>query len=163
MDNLLGSIEKDDETMKRAKFTLALLLMLPVSAVGAGPLGGPSMTGDQGGITAAVQGTWSGTFRSHHVRPAPFTLTVVIGPEMHGRITNQSGITSCLARRDVDLHVIVNGSNVVLAGTDEVGNTLTFRGTIDKTGKVLAFNYVTNGSASGKCESDDGTARLAKQ
>lgn len=144
--------------------------MLPASAVGAGPLGGPSMTGDQSGITAAaasqeaaVQGTWSGTFRSHHVRPAPFTLTLAVNPDMHGRIINQSGITSCLAKGNVDLHVIVNGSDVVLAGTDEVGNTLTFHGTIDKTGKVLALNYVTNGSRSGKCESDDGTARLVKQ
>ncbi len=156
--------------MTREKCMLALLLMLPALTVGAGPLPRPSGTGDQSGITAAatsqeaaVQGTWSGTFRSHHIHPAPFTLDVVVGPAMHGRLVNQSGITSCLTGSDVDLHVIVNGSDVVLAGTDKVGNTLTFHGAIDKTGRVLTLNYVTNGSASGKCESDDGTAHLEKQ
>jgi hypothetical protein len=155
--------------MTSAKFTLALLLMLPASAVGVGPLGGQSMTGDQSGITAAaaspeaaVQGTWSGTFRSKHSHIAPFTLTLVVNADMHGHLNN-SGLTSYCLLRDVDLHVTVNGSNAALAGTDEVGNTITFQGTIDKTGRVLTLNYVTNGSASGKCESDDGTARLVKQ
>jgi hypothetical protein len=155
--------------MTRAKFTLAVLLMLPASAGGVGPLGGPSMTGDQSGITAAaaspeaaVQGTWSGTFRSKHSHIAPFTLTLVVNADMHGHLNN-SGLTSYCLLRDVDLHVTVNGSNAALAGTDEVGNTITFQGTIDKTGRVLTLNYVTNGSASGKCESDDGTARLVKQ
>ncbi len=154
--------------MTRRKFTLALLLMLPASTVGAGPLRGTSMTGDQ--ITAvaaspeaAVQGTWSGTFRSKHTHIAPFTLALVITPDMHGHLVNKSGLTSYCLLRDVDLHVIVNGSDAVLAGTDEVGNTVTFHGTIDKTGRVLTLNYVTNGSASGKCETDDGTAYLEKQ
>ena len=88
---------------------------------------------------------------------------LVIDPDMHGRLINTSGITSTASLRNVDLHVIVNGSNAVLAGTDEVGNTITFEGTIDTTGRVLTLNYVTNGSASGKCESDDGTAYLEKQ
>jgi hypothetical protein len=156
--------------MTRAKFTLALLLMLPASTVGAGPLPGASMTGDQSRIAAAaaspeaaVQGTWSGIFRSKHSHIAPFTLTLVVNPDMHGHLINKSGLTSYCLLKDVDLHVIVNGSNAALAGTDEVGNTITFQGTIDKTGRVLTLNYVTNGSASGKCESDDGTAHLEKQ
>ena len=160
--------------MRREKLILALLLMFPASTVEAGLLPRTSGTDDQRRIIAAatspdanVQGTWLGTFRSRHSQAAPFTLTVVIGPDTHGRMLghmiNQSGITSCLARGDVDLYVIVNGSDVVLAGTDQVGNTLTFHGTIDNTGKVLTFNYVTNGSASGKCESDDGTANLQQQ
>jgi hypothetical protein len=160
--------------MRREKLILALLLMFPASTVEAGLLPRTSGTGDQSRIIAAakspdanVAGTWSGTFRAEHFRAAPFTLTVVIGPDTHGRILghiiNQSGITSCLARGDVDLYVAVNGSDVVLAGTDQVGNTLTFHGTIDNTGRVLAFNYVTNGSASGKCESEAGTANLQKQ
>jgi hypothetical protein len=157
--------------MTRAKFTLALLLMLPASAVGAGPLGGrTSMTGDQIRIAAAAaspeaafQGTWSGTFRSKHTHIAPFTLTLVVNPDMHAHLVNKSGLTSYCLLRNVDLHVIVHGSNAALAGMDEVGNTITFQGTIDKTGRVLTLNYVTNGSASGKCESDDGTAHLVKQ
>ncbi|MGH9776694.1 MAG: hypothetical protein ACRD50_17330, partial [Candidatus Acidiferrales bacterium] len=145
--------------MTRAKFTLGLLLMLPASIVGAGPLPGTSGTGDQSRITAAaaspeaaVQGTWSGTFRSKHSHIAPFTLTLVVNPTMHGHLINKSGLTSYCLLRDADLHVIVNGSNVALASTDEVGNTITFEGTIDKTARVLTLNYVTNGSASGKCE-----------
>jgi hypothetical protein len=156
--------------MTREKFTLALLLMLPASTVGAGPLPRTSGTGDQSRITApaasqeaAVQGTWSGTFRSTHSHIAPFTLTLVINPDKHGRVIDTSGLTSYCLLRDVDLHVIVKGSNAVLAGTDEVGNTITFDGTIDKTGTVLTLNYVTNGSATGKCESDDGTAYLEKR
>jgi len=160
--------------MRKEKLILALLLMFPASTVEAGLLPRTSGTGDQSRIIIAaananvnVLGTWSGTFLSRHSKTAPFTLTVVIGLDTHGRtlghITNQSGITSCLANGGVDLHAIVNGSDVVLAGIDEVGNTITFHGTIDNTGKVLTFNYVTNGSASGKCESDGGTANLQKQ
>ncbi len=155
--------------MTRVKFTLALLLTLPASTVGAGLLPRTSGIGDQSRITAAaaspeanLQGTWLGTFRSKHSHIGPFTLTVVIDPDMHGRVINKSGVTSCLVS-DVDLHVKANGSDVVLAGTDVSGDTITFHGTIDKTGRVLTFNFVTNGSGSGKCESDDGTANLVKQ
>jgi hypothetical protein len=81
---------------------------------------------------------------------------------MHGHLI-RSGFSQYCLLRDVDLHVIVNGSNVVLAGTDEVGNTVTLESTIDTTGRVLTLNYVTNGSASGKCETDDGAAHLDKQ
>jgi hypothetical protein len=35
--------------------------------------------------------------------------------------------------------------------------------TIDTTGKHMTLNYVTNGSVSGKCETDDGIASLAKK
>jgi hypothetical protein len=156
--------------MTKAKFTLGLLLMLPASAVGAVPIAGTIGTGDQSRITlaaaspnAAAQGTWSGTFRSKHTHIAPFTLSLVVNPDMHGHLTNTSGLASYCLLRNVDLHVIISGSNVILAGTDEVGNTLTFEGTIDTTGRVLTTHYVTNGSASGKCESDDGTAYLQKQ
>ena len=114
---------KPRKTMTRAKFTLGLLLMLPASTVGAGPLPSTSGTGDQSRITAAaaspeaaVQGTWSGTFRSKHTHIAPFTLTLVINPDMHGHLINKSGLTSYCLLRDVDLHVIVNGSNAALAG-----------------------------------------------
>jgi len=155
--------------MTREKLILALLVMLPASTVEGGLLPRTSGTGDQSRIIAAaaspnVQGTWSGTFRPKHPpQGAPFTILLVITPDMHARIIKTSGVTSCLARGDVDLHVVVKGSDVVVAGTDQAGNTLTFHGTIDSTGKVLTFNYVTNGSASGKCESDVGTANLKKQ
>ena len=157
--------------MTRAQFTLGLLLMLPLaSTVGAAPLPGAIGTGNQSRITlaaaspeAAAQGTWSGTFRSKHTHIAPFTLTLVVGPNKHGHLANASGLASYCLLRNVDLHVIVSGSNVILAGTDKIGNTLTFEGSIDSTGRVLTTHYVTNGGATGKCESDDGTAYLQKQ
>jgi hypothetical protein len=155
--------------MTRAKFTLALLLTLPASTVGGGLLPRASGTGDQSPITAAaaspeasLEGTWSGTFRSKHSHIGPFTLALEVDPNKHGHLLSSGFSKYCLLRK-VDLHVIVNGSNAVLAGTDEVGNTVTFEGTIDTTGRVLTLNYVSNGSATGKCESDDGTAHLDKQ
>jgi hypothetical protein len=149
--------------MPREKFTLTFLLMLQALTAGVGLLPRTSVAIAASPDAHDVHGTWSGTFRARHSHPAPFTLNLAIGTDNHGRIINQSGIISCLARGDIDLHVIVNGSDVVLAGADAVGNTLTFHGTIDSTGKVLNFNYTTNGSASGKCESDNGTAVLQKQ
>lgn len=137
--------------MTRAKFTLGFLLMLSASTVGLAQ------------SPEAVQGTWSGTFRSKHLHIAPFMLTLIVNPDMHAHLVNKSGLTNYCLLRNVDFHVIVNGSNVVLAGTDEVKNTVTFEGTIDNTSRVLTLNYVTNGSASGKCESDDGTAYLEKR
>jgi hypothetical protein len=155
--------------MTNTNFTLPFMLLL-ASIVGVGPLRVTSVTADQSDIAAAatseqaaVQGTWSGTFRSRHSQIAPFVLTLAINPDMHGHVINKSGITSYCLLKDIDLHVTVNDSKTSLAGTDDVGNTITFVGTIDKTGRLLTLHYVTNGSASGKCESDDGTANLEKR
>ena len=157
-------------TMTKAKFTLALLLMLPAAAVAAGPTSGTSGTGDQSPITvavalpaAALQGTWIGTFRSKHAHIAPFTLTLLIDSNMLGHIIGPSGLTSYCLLKNADLQVITDGSRTVLAGTDPNGNTLTFDGTVDDTGTVLDLNYWANGSATGNCETDDGTAHLVKQ
>ena len=150
--------------MTNTKFTLAIpFMLLLTSIVGVGPLRVTSVTADQSDTQAAVQGTWSGTFRSSHSHIAPFVLTLAINPDMHGHVINKSGITSYCLLKDIDLHVTVNDSKTSLAGTDDVGNTITFVGTIDKTGRLLTLHYVTNGSASGKCESDDGTANLEKR
>ena len=155
--------------MMNTKFTLPFMLLL-ASIVGVGPLPVTSVTADQSDIAAAatsqqaaVQGTWSGTFRSRRSHIAPFVLTLVINPDMQGHLINKSGITSYCLLKDIDLYVTVNDSNTSLAGTDDVGNTITFVGTIDKAGRLLTLHYVTNGSASGKCESDDGTANLEKR
>ena len=157
--------------MTNTKFTLGIsFMLLSASIVGVGPLRVTSVTADQRDIAAAatsqqaaVQGTWSGTFRSRHSHIAPFVLTLVINPDMRGHLINKSGIISYCLLKDIDLYVTVNDSNTSLAGTDDVGNTITFEGTIDKTGRLLTLQYVTNGSASGECESDDGTANLEKR
>jgi len=37
------------------------------------------------------------------------------------------------------------------------------RGTVDKTGTLLKASYILNGSATGRCETDNGTGNLAKR
>jgi hypothetical protein len=129
--------------------------MLPASAVAKEP---------------EIHGHWSGTFRSKHFHIAPFTLDLDIDavdePGHRGRklghLNKNSGPSYCLTG-DVDLQIDREGSNVVIAGTNRLGDTITLVGTIDTTGKHMTLNYVTNGSVSGKCETDDGIASLAKQ
>ena len=109
-----------------------------------------------------VRGTWSGTFFSKHSNVVPFTMTVVINPDSRGHLIGTSSLNSdCL--KGVQLEVTVTGSQVVFAGSDEEGDSMTVRGTVDKTGTLLKANYILNGSASGRCETDDGTGSLAKR
>ncbi len=109
-----------------------------------------------------IRGTWSGTFFSKHSNVAPFTMTVVINPDSRGHLIGTSTLNSdCL--KDVHLEVTVTGSNVVLAGSDENGDNITVRGTVDKTGTLLKASYILNGSATGRCETDNGTGSLAKR
>ena len=141
--------------MRQGKLSLALLLMLPVAAVAEEP---------------DIAGHWSGTFRSKHFNKAPFTLDMDIdeGDEpghhrgrKHGHLRKHSGPSYCLDG-DVNLHVDREGSSVVIAGTNAKGDTITLVGSLDNTGSLMTLNYLTNGSLSGKCESDDGGASLKK-
>jgi hypothetical protein len=109
-----------------------------------------------------VKGTWSGTFFSNHSNMAPFTLTVVINADSRAHLVGNSTLNSdCL--KDAKLQVTVTGSTVVLAGSDQDGDNITIRGTVDRTGTLLKSNYILNGSATGKCENDDGTGSLGKR
>ena len=109
-----------------------------------------------------VRGTWSGTFFSKHPNVPPFTMTVVITPNSQGHLVGSSSLNSeCL--KGAHLKVTVTGSTVVLAGSDEAGDNITVRGTVDNTGTLLKANYILNGSAGGRCETDDGTGSLAKR
>jgi hypothetical protein len=109
-----------------------------------------------------IRGTWSGTFFSKHANVAAFTMTVVINSDSRGSLIGSSSLNSdCL--KGVQLEVTVTGSKVVLAGSDEEGNNITVRGRVDKTGTLLKSSYILNGSATGKCETDDGTGSLAKR
>ncbi len=111
---------------------------------------------------AEVRGTWSGTFFSKHSNVAPFTMTVVINRDSGGHLIGTSTLSSdCL--KEVRLEVTVTGSKVVLSGSDESGDNITVRGTVDKTGTLLKASYILNGSATGRCETDDGTGNLAKR
>jgi hypothetical protein len=109
-----------------------------------------------------VKGTWSGTFFSRHSNVVPFTITVVISPDSRGRLVGSSSLNSdCL--KGAQLEVTVTGSKVVLAGSDEDGDNITVRGTVDETGTLLKASYILNGSATGRCETDGGTGSLARR
>ena len=108
-----------------------------------------------------VRGTWTGTFFSRHSNVRSFTMTVVINADSGGHLVGNSSLNSdCL--KGAHLQVTVNGSKIVLAGGNEAGDNLTIRGEMDNTGTLLKAEYILNGSASGTCETDDGTGSLAK-
>jgi hypothetical protein len=46
----------------------------------------------------------------------------------------------------VNLHVDREGSNVVISGTNEKGDTITLVGTLDRAGSMMMLKYLTNGS-----------------
>jgi hypothetical protein len=109
-----------------------------------------------------LRGTWSGTFFSKHSNVAPFTMTVVISPNSNGHLVGSSTLNSdCL--KGAQLEVTVAGPKIVLAGSDEEGDSITVQGTVDNAGTLLTASYILNGSASGRCETDDGTGDLAKR
>jgi hypothetical protein len=122
----------------------------------------PSASSSAPQPAADVRGTWSGTFFPKHSNVAPFTMTVVISPNSQGHLIGSSTLNSeCL--KGVQLEVTVTGTKVVLAGSDEEGDNITVRGTVDKTGSLLKASYILNGSATGRCETDGGTGSLAKR
>jgi hypothetical protein len=137
-------------------------LFVPSVAASGNPSNNAISTGSSQQAASDVTGTWSGTFQSDHANVAPFTITVVINPDSRGHLVGNSSLYSdCV--KDVNLQVTVNGSKIVLAGSDADGNSLTFRGTIDKTGTLLNLRYIANGSASGKCETDQGSGTMGKR
>ena len=105
---------------------------------------------------ADLRWTWSGAFQSRHPEVAPFTVTVTIDQDDQGHMMGKlSHSSECL--QEVDLHITVYGSKVSLAGSDQKGNSITFQGKMDKSYNLLSLHYIINGSAGGKCESDDGS------
>jgi hypothetical protein len=109
-----------------------------------------------------VTGHWSGTFTSNHSDTAPFTVMILINKDSSGRIIGDSTLGShCL--KGAHLEVTVTGSSVVLAGSDQQGDNMTVQGSLDVTGTLLNSTYILNGSATGGCETDDGTGTLQKK
>ena len=147
--------------------SLLLTMMRTTALYAAGPAGDQSRQTTSGSgfaqqPAADVKGTWSGTFFSKHSNVAPFTITVVIDGDSRGHLTGSSSFDSdCL--KGARLEVTVTGSTVVLAGSDEEGDNITVRGTVDGTGTQLKSSYILNGSTTGRCETDDGTGTLAKR
>jgi len=142
---------------------LSILVMMGVpSLLAASSAGTSSASGTKQQAAADVRGTWSGTFFSKHSNVAPFTMTVVINPDARGHLVGNSTLNSdCL--KGVQLEVTVTGSKVVLAGSDEEGDSITVRGAVDSTGTLLKATYILNVRASGRCETDDGAGSLARR
>ncbi len=150
---------------------IRVLFFVLISAVGAELIHGSGTSGNQhsNAVSASassrqpdVRGTWSGTFISRNADIAPFTITVVISANSAGHLIGDASLVSaCLDNHG--LQVTVTGSNIVLAGSDARGDTVTFSGTIDNTGTLLTLDYIINGSASARCEIDNGTGTMGKR
>jgi hypothetical protein len=138
-----------------ALLTLATLLMSAASAKA-------QVASIQQQVLSNLPGTWSGTFFPKHSSVSPFNITVGIGKNAQGRLTGNATLNSqCLHAAQMEL--TVNGPTVVLAGSDEQGDSITIRGGLDPTNTLLQVSYVLNGSASGRCESETGTGNLGKR
>lgn len=140
---------------------LCLLAILSVIVLGKPS---PAQDSERGAKSSATdfRGTWTGTFFSKHPNVAPFSMTIVISQDDTGTLKGDSSLNSdCL--KNVKLTVTSSGSKVVLAGSDEEGDNITVRGTVDSTGNVLKATYILNGSATGRCETDDGSGKLARR
>ncbi len=88
------------------------------------------------------------------------TVVINLGPD-GSLVGTTSSAADCFT--DATLQVTLKGSRVVLAGSDAEGNNITFRGYVDSSGTILNLNYILNSSASGRCESDDGSGNLGKR
>lgn len=156
-------------TIKTRPFNTLLLSLLLMTMMKAGSLCAARSADDQNKPSGSAQktatdftGTWSGTLFSRHMNVAPFTMTVVISSDSNGHLVGAASHNSpCL--KDVRLEVTVKGPEITLAGSDQEGDNITVRGTVDATGTILKVNYILNGSASGRCETDGGTGNFAKR
>lgn len=153
--------------MTSTKSSLSILLLtylisaLPLTALGYQERdAGTGVSSQQAPLD--ISGTWSGSFQSKHQNMSPFTMTVVIAPDSHGELLGDASLASdCF--EDSVLHVTVNGSKVVLAGSDSHGDSITFRGSVDSSGTILKMRYILNSSASARCESDEGEGSMGKR
>jgi hypothetical protein len=155
-------------TSKTLLFHNLVSSLLLITVIGAGSLCCASPAQAKGGQSTSaapstdVTGTWSGTFIPKHANVASFAMTVEISQDSSGTLIGSASLNSdCL--KGVQLQVTVTGSKVVLAGSNEAGHNLTVRGTLDKTGTMLKSTYILNGSATGSCETDDGSGDLVKR
>lgn len=138
------------------RFAVTLLIFSGISLSASG------QTNANNSVPADLRGTWTGSFFSQHNNAAPFTMTILIAPDASGHLIGQSSMNSeCM--HGAQLHVSMSGAQVVLAGSNEDGDNLTLRFTLDATGTALKGTYILNGSATGKCETDNGTGNMAKR
>ena len=156
-------------TTKTRWFNILLLSLLLMTMMKVGSLHAAQPADDRAKPSGSARktvtdftGTWSGTLFSRHGNVAPFTMTIVINPDSDGHLVAAATHDS-LCLKDVRLEVTVKGSEITLAGSDQEGDNITVRATVDGTGTMLKANYILNGSSSGRCETDGGTGNLAKR
>ena len=136
--------------MKRQLLFLALallaVLLLPH------PLGGSPST------RSALVGKWTGRVSS--INFFSFAVTMEISPDSKAHLLGEG--SPCFA--EADLVVTTTGpDSVTLAGSSKAGESITFKGTLDRSEKQLDVTYIVNGSASARCETDQGEGTLDKQ
>jgi Domain of unknown function (DUF1929)/Glyoxal oxidase N-terminus/Bacterial Ig-like domain (group 2) len=108
-----------------------------------------------------LHGTWSGKFVSNTPNIGSFKIKIDVSEDSNGHLTGSTSLTSsCL--KDAKLQVKINGSEVVFAGSNEAGDNITVRATLEKAG-TLESSYILDGSASGTCETDSGMGTLTKR
>jgi hypothetical protein len=137
--------------MKRQLLFLApvlLAVMLPHT------LGGSPST------RSALVGKWTGRVSS--VNFSSFAVTIEISPDSDSKAHLVGEGSPCFA--EADLVITITGpDSVTLAGSSKAGESITFKGNLDSGEKQLDVTYITNGSASARCETDKGVGTLDKQ
>jgi len=134
---------------------LPLFLTVALLAVSLLP---SNMTGESQPTRSALVGKWAGRISSRNF--ASFEVTIDIGSDSKARVVGNG--SPCFT--EADLVVSISDSNVVtLAGRSKAGENVTFKGTVDSSGKELDLTYIANGSSSARCETDLGAGTLDKQ
>ena len=133
-------------TRSTVRFLLFCLATLPLLAQSPDP--------------STLTGTWVGRLSSRNFESFPVTL--IVSRTGKGRLRGAVNLISrCL--KEATLQLTMDGQNVVFAGSDPDGDTVTLKGTLDSAGTALTLNYIVNGSASARCETDQGEGTLDKQ
>jgi hypothetical protein len=106
----------------------------------------------------ALVGKWAGRVSSRNF--ASFVVTIEISPDSKAHVVGDG--SPCFT--EADLGVTARGSDAVtIAGRSKAGENITFKGTVDSSGKQFDLTYIVNGSSSGRCETDQGAGTLDKQ
>ena len=120
----------------------------------------PHTLGGSPSTRSALVGKWNGRVSS--VNFSSFAVTIEIGPDSDSKAHLVGEGSPCFA--EADLAVTITGPNsVTLAGSSKAGESITFKGILDSSENQLDVTYITNGSASARCETDQGAGTLDKQ
>jgi hypothetical protein len=132
-----------------------LLFLIPALAV---VLLLQTTPGESQSTPSALVGKWMGRISSRNF--ASFEVTIDVSSNSKAHVVGDG--SPCFT--EAELVVTVSQSNVVtLAGRGKAGESVTFKGTIDSSGKQLDLTYIANGSSSARCETDQGEGTLDKQ